>query len=340
MSATALYLPSEAQLYEHLRNLWRDHEKMLRDRPRNRAFLQALQQRVKPGSIVLDIGAGQGIWAITAAKLGAKYVLAVDTDELLLGLIKRLARENGVGDIVFPRCGYSTSLQLEREFDVVVSEIIGVHGFDENIVQVLHDARERFLKPGGALITEQLSLHVALGRIAEPLSQPEASSLNFAHFAELGQSVPMPWTKRGQVELLSPPRRLINRELLSDSSPLHLDSLRARWRLSAPVHANCFVVWFRSRLAPDCTLSSRQTSSWRPVIYRIASDSPAREFDLELAYLASGAQWQVRRDGGCVEHYSLRGACTSLITELVHCGEPVSAVGMGLFAGISARINS
>lgn len=326
------YLPSEAQLYEHLRLLWRDHEKMLRDGPRNRAFFNALQHRVQSGSAVLDIGAGQGIWAITAAKLGAKYVLAVDSDELLLGVIKRLARENGVGDRVFPRCGHSTTLELEREFDVVVSEIIGVHGFDENIVQVLHDARERFLKPGGALIPEQLSLHVALAHIADQPVQPKDSTLNFDYFAKLGACVPQSWTRRAQARLLTAPRCLINRELNTDAAPLQLQGLKARWRLDAPIQPNGFVVWFRSRLAPECVLSSRQTSSWRPVIYRLTQGSAAREFNLQLSYQTSGVEWQLSVDGGQPKNYSLRTGSDSLITELAECGETVSAVGAGLIS--------
>lgn len=326
------YLPSEAQLYEHLRRLWRDHDTMLRDGPRNRAFFNALKQRVQPGSKVLDIGAGQGIWAITAAKLGAKYVMAVDSDELLLGLVKRLARENGVGDQVFPRSGYSTTLELDREFDVVVSEIIGVHGFDENIVQVLHDARERFLKPGGALIPEQLSLHVALARVAAQPTHPTASTLNFDYFAKLGECVPKPWRKRSEVEWLSPPRCLINREFNGDATPLQLLGLKANWRFDEPIQPNAFVVWFRSRLAPDCVLSSRQTSSWRPVIYRLEPDlAPERQFDLQLSYLQSGVEWQLSA-GPHSQNYSLRRASNSLITELAACGETVSAIGAGLIS--------
>lgn len=325
------YVPSEAQLYEHLRQLVRDHEKMLRDAPRNKAFLTALQQRVKPDSLVLDIGAGQGIWAITAAKLGAKRVVAVDSDELLMGLIKRLARENGVGDIVFPHCGYSTNLSLEREFDVVVGEIIGVHGFDENIVQVFHDARERFLKPGGALIPEQLSLHVALGRVAEHPVQPAASELNFAYFAQIGQNVPLSWTQRDQVEWLSPTQCLIDRDLNQDSAPLSLEGLRAQWQFDTAVQANCFVIWFRSRLSPGCVLSSRQTSSWRPVIYRLAPHAPsARHFALEFSYLNSGAQWQITLDAKAMKRQTLGAAAHALVDDLANYGDPVSPIGLRL----------
>jgi predicted RNA methylase len=143
---------TEAQIYAHLQLLLNDHERMLADGPRNRAFYRALERRVRPDSVVLDVGAGTGLWAITAARLGAKRVVAVDSNELLLGLIKQLAIAAGVGDRVQPVYGYSTALALEKEFDIVVSETIGFDGFDEAIVPIMQDARTRFLKAGGALI--------------------------------------------------------------------------------------------------------------------------------------------------------------------------------------------
>ena len=136
IEASTTYLApniSEAQVYNHVRQLLNDHEKMLADGARNKAFYQALAERVNSESVVLDIGAGFGIWAITAARLGAKKVVAVESNELLIGVIKKIARECGVGDRVQPVFGYSTQIALAREFDIVVSETIGFDGFDEAI---------------------------------------------------------------------------------------------------------------------------------------------------------------------------------------------------------------
>jgi ribosomal protein L11 methyltransferase len=58
--------------------------------PTTRLCLEALEDHMRPGASVLDVGTGSGILAIAAARLGASRVLALDTDPLAV----RVAREN------------------------------------------------------------------------------------------------------------------------------------------------------------------------------------------------------------------------------------------------------
>lgn len=58
--------------------------------PTTRLCLEALEDYLKPGTTVLDVGTGSGILAIAGARLGASRVLALDTDPLAV----RVAREN------------------------------------------------------------------------------------------------------------------------------------------------------------------------------------------------------------------------------------------------------
>jgi len=58
--------------------------------PTTRLCLEALEDYVRPGQAVLDVGTGSGILSIAAARLGAARVLALDTDPLAV----QIAREN------------------------------------------------------------------------------------------------------------------------------------------------------------------------------------------------------------------------------------------------------
>lgn len=58
--------------------------------PTTRLCLEALEERVTPGSRVADIGTGSGILSIAAARLGAAEVFATDIDSLP----RRIAGEN------------------------------------------------------------------------------------------------------------------------------------------------------------------------------------------------------------------------------------------------------
>jgi len=62
--------------------------------PTTQMCLVALEELVRPGMEVVDLGTGSGILAIAAAKLGARDVLAVDSDPQAA----RVARSNVIGN--------------------------------------------------------------------------------------------------------------------------------------------------------------------------------------------------------------------------------------------------
>jgi len=326
---------TEAQIYGHVRKLLNDHERMLADGARNAAFYRALKKRVRAGSVVLDIGAGSGIWAIAAARLGAKTVVAVDSNELLLGLIKQLARDCGVGDQVQPVLGYSTALELPRAFDLVVSETIGFDGFDESIIAIMADARRRFLKPGGALLPEAVAIvaapiHFKPGRTR----LPEKMVLNFAHFEALNQNAPVHLQKRTDMRLLGAPQRLIEADLYLADEGFDLTELQGKWSFAAGAAINAFAVWVESKLAPGVRLSTRSTTSWTPVIYRIAPiPADATEISLKLSFESATVRWEVSAGTGnrqLRQSASCERAAQMLLRDLRASDLPVSATGQQL----------
>lgn len=68
--------------------------------PTTQLCLEALEDLMQPGLIVLDLGCGSGILAIAAAKLGAARVLALDSDPLAARIAAENAAANGAASAV------------------------------------------------------------------------------------------------------------------------------------------------------------------------------------------------------------------------------------------------
>lgn len=261
---------AEARLYDHVNQLLAGHEKLLSDTNRNRLFYQALEKNVTPESIVLDIGSGTGLWAIAAARLGAKRVVAVEEDQLLIGLIKALARENGVANRVEVVQGNSLQVELGRDFDIVISETVGHLVFDEQIAPIMIDARSRFLKPDGVIIPETVMLMAAAGRYdSQPAKFPAGIPLEYSYFESLLLNHPVGFPDRSGLKLLSEPQELIRTDLTMIKSPPDLNDMTAHWELTDTSQINCIAVWAEAVLTHDIHLTTVQTTSWSPIIYRI-----------------------------------------------------------------------
>lgn len=278
---------AEARLYNHTDQLLKGHETLLSDPHRNRPLYRALKKTITKESVVLDIGSGTGIWGVAAAKLGAKRVVAVEAEELLIGVIKDLAQENGVGNKVEVIQGDSRLLQLGKEFDLVISETIGHLVFDESIVSIMIDARERFLKPGGILIPETVSLVAAAAHLKRSQEKlPRGVPLSHSHFESLALHIPIGLMDKSRLQLITPPQELVRADLGTIKATPDLSSLKARWELPDASQVNCFAVWAEVTLINGLRITTRQTTSWMSVIYRVRpfeQESGEIEFTLTLS---------------------------------------------------------
>jgi predicted RNA methylase len=126
------------------------HRTMIRDRVRTAAFRRAINSVVRPGDIVLDVGAGSGILSVFAARAGAAAVYAVERTSIAV-LAEQLAAANEVAEIVKVIHGDVIDIELPEPVDVIVSEWLGGFGIDEGILAPIIAARDRWLKPGGVV---------------------------------------------------------------------------------------------------------------------------------------------------------------------------------------------
>lgn len=136
------------------------HRTLIADKVRNAAFFEALKSVIVPGkTTVADIGAGTGLLGLMAAKLGAREVLLFETAEVA-GVAAQVLKANKARNCQLFPC-HSTEFQNPPRVDVVVSETLGNYAFEENIVETMRDAAQRFLKDGGVLIPKRITQYVA-----------------------------------------------------------------------------------------------------------------------------------------------------------------------------------
>lgn len=135
---------------------------MLEDHKRTGAYYLACMQNenVFRGKVVLDVGTGSGILAIFAAKAGAKKVYAVEATDMAK-FAKTLTHAQGFGDKIEVIQGVIESIQLPEKVDIIISEWMGYFLLRESMLDSVLVARDRFLKPDGALYPSHARLYMA-----------------------------------------------------------------------------------------------------------------------------------------------------------------------------------
>ena len=137
------------------------HRTMICDRVRTEAFRRAINSVVRPGDIVLDVGAGSGILSMFAAQAGAARVYAVERTTVAV-LAQQLAAANEVAETVKVIHGNVMDIELPEGVDLIVSEWLGGFGIDEGMLVPVIAARDRWLKPGGVMVPHSVTAWAAL----------------------------------------------------------------------------------------------------------------------------------------------------------------------------------
>jgi hypothetical protein len=131
---------------------------MLDDRARTQAFIEALEEVVRPDDVVVDVGTGTGVLAIAAARAGARHVYAIEEGSIA-DAAQALVTANGLDSRITIVRGRSTRVELPERATLLVSETIGNDPLDEGIIEILRDARARLLTANARTLPKALSVH-------------------------------------------------------------------------------------------------------------------------------------------------------------------------------------
>ena len=130
------------------------------------AYIRAMRQTIKPGSVVVDLGSGPGVFALMACQLGARRVFAIEPNDVIQ-IGRDAAREHGFDDRIEFIQQLSTEITLPERADVVVSDLRGILPCYGHHLPSIVDARSRFLAPGGVLIPARDRLWIAVVEVPE-----------------------------------------------------------------------------------------------------------------------------------------------------------------------------
>ncbi len=230
------------------------HRTLIADRVRNAAFEKALRSVIRKGETsVADIGAGTGLLALMAARLGAREVFLYEAAEVA-GVAAKILKANGVRNCHLIPC-HSTEMVDPPRVDVVVSETLGNYAFEEHMIETLADAKKRFLKPGGVIIPrrlEQLVAPVVSDRIQREFDAWGATGFDLSVAREMSLN-------NIYVRTLKPAELLGAQvwdkiELGSDARSTRKGE--ASWKLGEAATIYGFAVWWKAELVPGVDLST------------------------------------------------------------------------------------
>ncbi len=128
------------------------------DRHRNAAYARALAALVQPDSIVLEAGTGSGLFALLAARAGARHVYTCEADAEVAAIATENIARNGFADriTVFAQRLEDLGNEDLPPADLLLHEFVSGEFLNAGIHGSIARYRRRWLRPGGHVLPQVL----------------------------------------------------------------------------------------------------------------------------------------------------------------------------------------
>lgn len=233
-----------------------EHRAYLSDAPRISAFRRAIHETVRPGDVVVDLGAGTGILGLFACEAGAARVYAIEAGPMV-EIARQLAATNGVSDRIVHVKEVSTRAALPEPADVIVTDQIGHFGIEAGLLEFVGDAAGRWLKPGGRIVPMGVDLFVAPAehdelRGAIDFWKDRAAGFDVSPVYEQACNSGYP-TAIDAAALLAPAARILS---LEPASRVEHYRGRGPLRIERDGTLDALAGWFSARLSPSVEMTN------------------------------------------------------------------------------------
>ncbi len=249
------------------------HELMIADKVRMNAYKNAIKQAGKdhPQAIWIDVGAGLGPLSLFAAKWSdPKKIYAIEQAESVVTLARKVINSQPtlLREKIELLQGSSLDITLPQQADILLTETIGNFGIEEGMLQLLNDAKKRFLKQDAIIIPSEIEFIIApieSNRCYQRINfwkklhcgldfsavVPHAASTVYHHRA-LPTELLGPPQKMGSIEFTSP--KIIEERIFLNSSHI----------ITRPGTLHGFIGWFKAHLYGNTFLSNTPLTKHTP----------------------------------------------------------------------------
>jgi hypothetical protein len=304
------------------------HREFLSDAVRLSAYESAMSRLVRPGDVVVDLGAGSGILGLLACRAGASRVYAVEPTGLI-ELARAIAAENGVADRIRWIRQPAAELALPEKADVLVGDFAGHMGFEAGVFD-LYAFAPRWLKPDARVIPSRIT--VAASVVEDPVAHANATFwrapvAGFAMTSALARSLNTGYPVRFDAGQVIAPALASAPYDTTAAPPLLAIEGQTRAARAGTVHG--LGAWFAADLAPGIRMTNAPGAAARLVrrnvflpLDRPTTVQPGDVIGVSVRVRPADlvVNWTVQIGGAVERHSTLNGML--IAREDLRAGDP------------------
>lgn len=256
--------------------LW--HLPMLADQSRNDAYEAAIEAVVKPGDILLEIGAGSGLLAMMAARAGAGHVYACEENPLIARIASEIITCNGFQDRVTVIAKHSSALtiggDLPGKADILITEIFDNALIGEGALPTIGHAWRALLKDDATVIPDHATLFGALTASRHLRGFYNAGMINGFDLSAMAiLAHPLHYKDAESNFEAAPENKILSTKFTAGAvnfqhAPPPGFTASATATITTDGLADSVLLWFDLHLAPGVVFSTEKTAAhqhWRQV---------------------------------------------------------------------------